>query len=142
MRFSKCVSITAHHIIQNNFTLYYKLIEQYLIPIIKISMKSYPHQQIIWLRLHTSVDQFYRGSFYNEIIDTYNNAISLTLKYERSDNNYVIIENGIDHGYLNCNDFIHPGMRAISMGTQLIFNRICQIPKDLKLPFKSRYSTH
>ena len=69
-----------NHIIQNNFTLYYKLIEQYLIPIIKISMKSHPHQQIIWLRLHTSVDQFYRGSFNNEMIDIYNNAISHTLK--------------------------------------------------------------
>lgn len=74
------LGITAHHILENNFTLYEKLIEQYLIPIINISMKFYPHQQIIWLRLHTSVDQFYPGSFYNEIIDMYNNALSRLLK--------------------------------------------------------------
>jgi hypothetical protein len=61
----------------------------------------------------------------NVIVEEYLRGCAIT-RYERSDNDYVIIENGIDHGYLNCNDFIHPGMRAISMGTQLIFNHICQ----------------
>ena len=31
--------------------------------------------------------------------------------------------------YTNCKDFIHPGVKAISIGTQLIFNHICESPR-------------
>jgi hypothetical protein len=74
------LGITAHHVIEKNFTLYNKLFEEYLVPMINMSMTSHPYQQIIWLRLHTNMDQFYRGSFYTELIDIYNDAISRTLK--------------------------------------------------------------
>lgn len=29
------------------------------------------------------------------------------------------------HKYLNCNDFIHPGFGALSIGTQLLVNHLC-----------------
>jgi hypothetical protein len=28
--------------------------------------------------------------------------------------------------YSKCNDFIHPGFRALSIGTQLIINHLCE----------------
>lgn len=45
--------------------------------------------------------------------------------YLRHDFDNILIDNGMDRGYMNCHDFIHPGMRTIAMGTQLIINHIC-----------------
>jgi len=60
----------------------------------------------------------------NSIVEEYLRACTLT-KDERRDNEHVDKER-VDNGYFNCKDFIHPGMGALSIATQLIISHICQ----------------
>lgn len=67
---------------RNNFTEFEKLLQNYLVPLIERSMAAHPCQGVVWLRLHTAVDQFYdlyRG-LYTETITMYNEAIQRILK--------------------------------------------------------------
>lgn len=61
----------------------------------------------------------------DDIIDEYLRACALS-GYNRHDFDNVLIDKWMDRGYVNCNDFIHPGMTAISIGTQLLINHMCQ----------------
>ncbi|XP_046450332.1 uncharacterized protein LOC124198516 [Daphnia pulex] len=136
--------------IADSFRTYEKLLEKQLMPLINQSLTVHPRQEIVWLlQSLTSMDRVNRG-FYPETIRMYNNAVRLILKDtrvmmwetinliveeylrgcaltrdERRDNENTDHER-VDNGYLNCKDFIHPGMGALSIGTQLIINHICE----------------
>ncbi|XP_046451378.1 uncharacterized protein LOC124199581 isoform X2 [Daphnia pulex] len=148
------LGVTAHHIDQknynttiiNSFQTYQKLLDTYLVPLINQSLNINPHQEIIWLRQSaTTMGQFNRG-FYPETVKMFNNAVHQSFKDTR-----VIIWDGInavveeylracalsreerqndsekvDNRYINCQDFIHPGLSALSIGTQFMINHICE----------------
>ncbi|XP_046638266.1 N-acetylneuraminate 9-O-acetyltransferase-like isoform X3 [Daphnia pulicaria] len=56
------LGITAHHLIVNNsvtssLEMYEKLMEDELVPLLKQSLTTHPHQEIIWLRQSLTIEQ-------------------------------------------------------------------------------------
>ncbi|XP_045028730.1 uncharacterized protein LOC123471454 [Daphnia magna] len=147
------LGLTVHHLLENDLITFKELLETSLVPLINKSLAIHRHQRVVWLRLHTSIDQFYQlyGGFYTETVTVYNEAIERILKstniilwdtiiaiveeylracaltaYTRHDFDQVLIDKWMDRGYMNCNDYVHPGMTAIAIGTQLIINHMCE----------------
>ncbi|KAI9557796.1 hypothetical protein GHT06_014545 [Daphnia sinensis] len=147
------LGLTVHHLLENDLATFTELLETRLVPLINKSLAKHRHQRVVWLRLHTAIDQFYQyyGDFYTETVTIYNEAIERILKstkiilwdsiiaiveeylracaltaYTRHDFDQVLIDKWMDRGYMNCNDFVHPGMTAIAIGTQLILNHMCE----------------
>jgi hypothetical protein len=60
--FCLAIGITAHHLIVNNsvtssLEMYEKLMEDELVPLLKQSLTTHPHQEIIWLRQSLTIEQ-------------------------------------------------------------------------------------
>lgn len=76
------IGLTVHHLLENDLITFMELLETSLVPLINKSLAIHRHQRVVWLRLHTSIDQFYQlyGGFYTETVTVYNEAIERILK--------------------------------------------------------------
>ncbi|XP_046459076.1 uncharacterized protein LOC124205659 [Daphnia pulex] len=121
--------------------MYEKLLENELMPLINKSLNAHPRQEIIWLQQSPTIQTFRSGSVYPELIAKYNQKIRRIFKNTRVvmwDAINAVVEEYVrscalaklerrdKEWYSKCNDFIHPGFRALSIGTQLIINHLCE----------------
>ncbi|KAI9562641.1 hypothetical protein GHT06_010095 [Daphnia sinensis] len=142
------LGLTAHHVgtndVTHNLETFVSLVEDKLLPLIKKSLAAHPQQKIVWLYQSRTVlemtPDFY--DIYPDDIDKYNNEIRRVLRGTGVviwDSVNTIVEENVRaclltafersdrKMYLSCYDFIHPGFRAVSLGSQLIFSHLCGI---------------
>ncbi|KZS04101.1 Uncharacterized protein APZ42_033030 [Daphnia magna] len=147
--------ITAHHIVPNNVTKglqeYETLFVENVLPFVNRSLTLHPQQKIVWLLQNPTME--YAGPSADrkvrvinpEKIVQYNSVIRRIFNFSIYRGTRVVIWDAVGvlveeylracflskfhrkdkSWYANCQDFIHPGYRALSISTQHIINHIC-----------------
>ncbi|KAI9552440.1 hypothetical protein GHT06_022806 [Daphnia sinensis] len=144
------MGVTAHHIVTNNVTKslqeYERLFVENFLPFINQSLTLHPQQKIVWLLQNPTIEYASPSADRKvRIIDPdkivqYNSVIRRIFRGTRVviwDALGALVEEylracflGNFHRkdktrYTDCQDFIHPGYRALFISTQHIINHIC-----------------
>ena len=131
------------------FNEFRMMLERHLVPLINRCQLVNRHQEIIWLRHSQPMTQHHKAInvkqhkwMNDEMIETYNEYIGNVLQSQKTK---VVIWDAISlivdqhfracsltkiprkdpTNYFNCHESYHPGLAALSIGTQLIVNHLC-----------------